>query len=162
MNHWYVLDVTPEEELSVSQALSDIQIDHYVPMESRAFRMGRKGGKCLAIEVPMLTGLLFLTAEITIALTVRERIADPKIKRHVEGLWCDGQSMPLMVNQRELARFRSEVDAYLELCRQNIAKGLRMPAKPKALKFNMADLQDEKVKAKAMQKLFGILENETP
>jgi len=151
---WYVLDCEPEWEETVSSELSDFKVEHYLAMESRAFRMGRKGGKTIAIEVPMLPGIIFIRGEIVDLFSLKSKIL------HTGEIWADRHGVPVYLPEYDLQRFRSEVQAYLTVCRESIAMGCRPPAKPVKLALNLGDLKDPAVKAQVMQKMFGIVESE--
>lgn len=156
MNHCYVLDCDPDWEETVSFELKDFGIKHYLAMESRSVRMGRKGGKQIAIEVPMLPGIIFVWGELYELFNLRHKI------RHIDGIWVAraGTGVPVHVPQTDLERFRSEVENYLITCRASIAKGQRPPAKPAKLAINLGELKEHKTQV--LHRLgFGIVERET-
>ena len=153
MSHCYVLDCDVGWEEHVSFELRDFGVEHWLAIESRPFRLGRKGGKHIAIEVPMLPGIIFVWGPIMDLFGLKYKI------RHVGEIWAESAGIPVYVPQNDLERFRSEVEAYLAICRESIAKGHRPPAKPSKLAINLGDLKDPKVKERVMHKL-GFAESE--
>ena len=149
---WFVLETSIHEEESVSRTLTSKAIEHFLPMEVRAFKASRRGPtRMMAIEVPLLPGLMFVMADIETAINI------PNHVRHAEEIWCDGHGSPLVLSRAELLRFQSEVQSWLSTCRESIAKGRKPPPKPKALKIKLGEAG---ARDAIMQKLFGIAESE--
>ena len=153
MSHCYVLDCDMGWEEHVSFELRDFGVEHWIAMESKSFRLGRRGGMRVGIEVPMLPGTIFVWGDLLELLSLRRKID------HVDEIWADQHGIPVYVPQNDLERFRSEVEAYLAVCRESIAKGHRPPAKPSKLAINLGDLKDPRVRERVMHKL-GFAESE--
>jgi hypothetical protein len=147
MKPWFILDVEPHHEETVGLSLSDMGVGFWIAMESRSFRASHHSKRRVALEVPLLPGLIFIN-DIPLGI-----YGLPK----TEGVWVDRHGEPLMVPEHTLNRFRITVQSFLEVCRIQIAKGKKPPKKPKELTLRPGD---PGAREAAMLKLFGNNETE--